>query len=315
MQDTVNKDREKYIGGSDIPAIMGISPFKKRFELLQEKAGIKENTFTGNAFTEYGQNMEGTIREYISISNGTKYEEGKHFKILYKDGEAVDDIGVRIHTDGEAGNEILEIKTTSDVSDDVMGYKDYLVQLLFYMFWTEKPSGILAVYHRPEDMSLDLDVDRLQVFEVEMADYVELVDKIMAAVYRFVDDLHRLKENPFLTEEELMPAEIAVMANGMLALERKLAEYKAIQEEYERQKESLLNAMQAASVTTWNTEGGYIITAVEATADKTTVETVLNDKKVKELYPEVYEACTEEQIKFKKGRKAYLRITAPKGEK
>ena len=38
--DTVRDERWRYIGGSDIPAIMGISPFKTRFQLLQEKAQI-----------------------------------------------------------------------------------------------------------------------------------------------------------------------------------------------------------------------------------------------------------------------------------
>ena len=51
MQD-VRIDRNLYIGGSDIPIIMGISPFKKRFDLLLEKAGLKENDFDGNQYTE-----------------------------------------------------------------------------------------------------------------------------------------------------------------------------------------------------------------------------------------------------------------------
>lgn len=54
----VTIDRNKYIGGSDIPIIMGISKFKKRFDLLLEKAELKENDFTGNAYTEYGNVME-----------------------------------------------------------------------------------------------------------------------------------------------------------------------------------------------------------------------------------------------------------------
>ena len=36
MQD-VTKDRDKYIGGSDVPIIMGLSPFKTRWQLLREK--------------------------------------------------------------------------------------------------------------------------------------------------------------------------------------------------------------------------------------------------------------------------------------
>ena len=37
MQTSVKQDRQKYIGGSDIPAIMGISPFTTRYDLLLYK--------------------------------------------------------------------------------------------------------------------------------------------------------------------------------------------------------------------------------------------------------------------------------------
>ena len=30
----VSEDRDKYIGGSDIPVILGLSPFKTRWQLL-----------------------------------------------------------------------------------------------------------------------------------------------------------------------------------------------------------------------------------------------------------------------------------------
>jgi predicted phage-related endonuclease len=50
----VSEDRDKYIGGSDLPAILGLSKFKTRWQLLLEKAGLEERTFAGNRFTEYG---------------------------------------------------------------------------------------------------------------------------------------------------------------------------------------------------------------------------------------------------------------------
>ena len=62
MEYDVTIDRDKYIGGSDIPATMGISPFKTRWDLLQEKAGLKADEFTGNQYTEYGKIMEPQIR-------------------------------------------------------------------------------------------------------------------------------------------------------------------------------------------------------------------------------------------------------------
>ncbi len=47
MEYDVTIDRDKYIGGSDIPAIMGLSPFTSRWDLLLEKAGLKERDFFG----------------------------------------------------------------------------------------------------------------------------------------------------------------------------------------------------------------------------------------------------------------------------
>ena len=71
----VTIDRNKYIGGSDIPIILGISSFKSRWQLLQEKAGIAENTFSGNIYTEYGNVMEEKIRAYVNQESGKNFVE------------------------------------------------------------------------------------------------------------------------------------------------------------------------------------------------------------------------------------------------
>ena len=70
MQETVKQDRNKYIGGSDIPIIMNMSPYKSRFDLLLEKAGLKDDDFEGNQFTEYGNTMEPKIREFMRSHHG-----------------------------------------------------------------------------------------------------------------------------------------------------------------------------------------------------------------------------------------------------
>ena len=36
----VTENREKYVGGSDLPALLNISDYKTQFELAKEKAGI-----------------------------------------------------------------------------------------------------------------------------------------------------------------------------------------------------------------------------------------------------------------------------------
>lgn len=191
MQD-VRTDRNKYIGGSDIPIIMNISPFKKRFDLLLEKADLLENDFDGNVYTEYGNILEPKIREYINKLKNTNYIEYKKI-----------DGNIRCHLDGFNDVSVLEIKTTSQVRKKVSSYKKYLVQLLFYMQQTNVERGLLAVYERPKDFSEEFHEERLQMFDIDIKDYDELLKEINNAVKKFIEDLEKIKENPFIEEWEL----------------------------------------------------------------------------------------------------------------
>lgn len=191
MQD-VRTDRNKFIGGSDIPIIMNISPFKKRFDLLLEKADLLENEFEGNIYTEYGNILEPKIREYINKLRNTNYIEYKKI-----------DGNIRCHLDGFNDVSVLEIKTTSQIRKKVSSYKKYLVQLLFYMQQTNVEKGLLAVYERPKDFSEEFHEERLQMFDINIKDYDELLKDINNAVKKFIEDLEKIKENPFLEEWEL----------------------------------------------------------------------------------------------------------------
>lgn len=316
MQETVNKDREKYIGGSDIPVIMNISPFKSRFDLLLEKAGYKENDFTGNVFTEYGNTLEPKIREYINENiteyikdplcdniDQYKFTEGKHVR------EAAEDeiIGVRIHTDGENPQAILEIKTTSQIFENVNDYKLYLVQLLYYMILADRKLGVLAVYERPEDLNEELDPDRLHTYIIDADDYKDLIKEIGEAIESFIEDLKKVKDNPFITEEDLLPAEIPEITKRILAFEYQLKLMKETEEKIKADKARLKAAMQAASVKSWTTPSGYKITLVEDGEDK--IVKKFNEKKFEEAAPETYKEFLEDKVQ--KGRAGYVKITPP----
>ncbi len=310
MQETVKQDRDKYIGGSDIPVIMNLSPFKSRFDLLLEKAGYKEDTFEGNVYTEYGNKLEPKIRGYINeeysedVAMYGNFVEGKHIR------EATEDeiIGVRIHTDGENDNAILEIKTTCQVHDNVEDYKIYLVQLLYYMVNTGKPYGILAVYDRPEDLSEEFDKDRLQVFSIGLDGYEDLCSEIGEALERFIEDLQKVKDNPFITEEELLPTEIVDITARIVAFESQLDYLKSIEKKINEDKTRLKDAMQACGVKSWTTPNGYKITLVPDGEDK--VEKKFNVNKLKEADPDTYNKYLEDTIV--NGRSGCVKITAPK---
>lgn len=193
MQKSVNEDRNLYLGGSDIPIIMGISPFKTYYQLLKEKVGIEEPEEVDNIFTEYGNTMEPVIRDYINIYYTTNYIEDKKIN-----GD------IRCHVDGwnETDNTILEIKTTSKTYKRVKSYKYYIVQLLFYMMQYNSEKGLLAVYERPKDFDEELNKDNLNIYVINIEDYQDWVEEIKQAIDKFRIDKKRLEENIFLGEED-----------------------------------------------------------------------------------------------------------------
>lgn len=302
MQASVKEDREKWIGGSDIPIIMGISPFTTRYDLLLYKAKLQENEFNGNEYTEYGNIMESKIRDYINELFNTNFIEGKHED---------EKLGYRCHTDGENKDTILEIKTTSQIHDSIEDYKIYLVQLLFYMMNTNKKNGILAVYKRPEDFDEEFDVDRLIIYQIGIDDYKELCEDIIVSVNQFKMDLDRIKENPLLTEEDLLPIPIKELSHELEVIENKLETYKQLEQEEKELKQKLYEAMEKYNIKKWETpDKKMLITRVESTPDKTVMK--FNEDKFKEEQPVVYASYTEEAIQ--KGRTGGIRITIRNNE-
>lgn len=295
----VTVDREKYIGGSDIPIIMGISPFKTRFDLLLEKAGLKENDFTGNEYTEYGNVMEPKIREHLNLTAGTGYEFKEYKKV---NGD------IRCHLDGYNEHEVLEIKTTSQIHKKVEDYKVYLVQLLFYMFNVDCENGLLAVYERPEDFNEKFDSERLKLYSIELSSYKGLLEEINKAVDQFRIDLGKVKENPFITEEELVPVDLTELSNKIVVLENQLVEMKKVETQAKELKAQLKMAMENNNIKKWETPNGVKITLVADSEDK--VVRKFNETLFKENNLDLWDEYCEDTIQ--KGKAGYVKITLPK---
>lgn len=295
----VTVDRDKYIGGSDIPIIMGISTFKTRFELLLEKAGLRENTFDGNEYTEYGNIMEPKIRSYIN-------SQGLSKKNYVEDKKIIDDI--RCHVDGFNGETVLEIKTTSQIHDNLDDYKTYLVQLLFYMQYMSVSKGLLAVYERPDDFSEEFDENRLTTYYISIDNYKELLEQINKAVDQFRIDLVKAKENPFITEEELLPVDLTEISNKLVTVENQLKQYDAIIKQQKELKLQLKNAMEKNNIKGWETPNGVKITLVADGEDK--IVKKFNEQLFKENNLNLWDEYSEEVIQ--KGKAGFVRITLPK---
>lgn len=306
-------NRDKYIGGSDISAIMGISPFKTRWEVLQEKAGLLESEFTGNKYTEYGDEMEAKIRAYINKD----YAKDPFIEDTVIQEREI--IGLRCNYDGKNKKTGLEIKTTSQVHEDVREYKHYIVQLLFGMKLDSLKKGKLAVYERPEDFSTEFDEERLQQFDIELKDFTDWSEEIDSAIDRFTYDLQRLLENPFLSEEDLMPKDLMAVAKKVEDIEKKLVEYKQLEKENKEFKADLKKAMEKYGIKTWVTNNDTRITLTPDKADEEVEVTVYDEELFIAENTELHEAYHNKLAEYKttkteikKGKAGYLTITLPK---
>lgn len=295
----VSQDRDKYIGGSDIPAILGISKFTTRWQLLLQKAGLEERTFTGNRFTAYGHIIEPQIREYINLTYNTEFIPNR---VINGD--------LRLHTDGFNGECVLEIKSTSDIHATLDGYKSYLVQLVKYMEENEVENGILAVYERPEDMDVLFDAKRLQVFEIRLEEHRKLLEYVNREIDKFRVDLERLKENPLLSEQDFLPAgNLVALADKVAKFENQLAQLKEIENQCKEAKKQLYNEMLNRNVKSWTMPNGTKLTRVDevpAGTKKVTefdVEGFMADK------PELYHSYCRVVEKKTNGKSGYVRIT------
>lgn len=297
--DTVRDERWRYIGGSDIAVIMGISPFKTRFQLLQEKAQIIEPDFKGNEYTEYGNVMEPKIRDYVNETLGRNFAPD-----VMMNGD------FRFNLDGldKECCQVLEIKTTSQIHGKLEDYKVYLVQLLPYMRMAGAVEGYLAVYQRPDDFDEIFNPLLLTVYEVHIDDYSDLLEEIDTQVEMFKRDLKKLRENPFITEEELQPTEVVETANKVLVLEQQLESMKQLEKELKSAKAELKRLMQENGVKKWFTSNGIKITLVPDGED--TVISAFNEKKFAEEKPDIYAEYLEDKLKA--GRAGYVRVTLPK---
>lgn len=296
-KDTVTKDREKFIGGSDLAGIMGLSPFIDRWTLLQQKAGLKERDFFGNEYTRYGDELEPIVRDYINETYCRDFEPA--VKI---DGD------LRGNCDGIDEGGLLEIKTTSHVYDTLDGYKGYLVQILFYMKIFNVQHAMLAVYHRNEDFSTDFDPSRLQVIPIDIKDHLDTMDEVEQAITMFRKDLIALKENPLLCEEDFMPNEIVEVTNKIMGLENQLAAYKQMENQLKEFKSELKVKMEEYGIKTWRLYNGTKITLVPDGEDKEVEE--IDIKALQKDHPELFgERSKYVKRKLKKGRSGYVRIT------
>jgi len=310
----VTIDRHKYVGGSDLPSILGLNAKygTSIFEFAKEKAGILPNTFKGNQFTKYGQQMEPVIREYINSIYGVNYLE-----------DTVIDTkrGYRGNTDGidrGADIPILEVKTFGEELD--VDY--YTAQCQFYMETFSQDACLLVGYKRPEDFYTGVDYElendntyfNLEFDENRIVTYIIYRDpslwaKIEERIIAFKKAVEKLRKNHDMTEAEFNKifygTDVIKASNKVAKLETKLLKFKELEKQYKQVKEELYKLFDEKGILSFDT-GTMKITKVAPTS----YDTVSVDiAKLKEENEKIYNKYKVIKTTNKKG---YILITTKK---
>lgn len=267
----VTKNRNIYVGGSDIPTILGLNKYKTQFELAQEKVGIKKSEFKGNEYTQFGNIMEPQIRDYINTVNETNFTpETKIDQIR----------NIRSNTDGYdiENNLILEIKTHG--ANPTL--KVYEAQMQLYMAQFGCDMGWLALYKRPDNFDAEFDSSRLKIEVVERDD--DYVNQIYEAIETFWIRCEFLKDHPEATEQDYYnfgQNEVQLFANQVSKLERQLAGFKELEKQYKAAKQKLHDAMAQYDIKKFETDA-VVITRVLPSERKR-----IDEKKLKAERPDI----------------------------
>lgn len=307
----VTINRHKYIGGSDLPSILGFNQKygKSVYLFAKEKAGIIPNDFKGNEYTRYGQLMEPIIRDYINSKYNANYLEDT----------TIDEIrGYRGNTDGIDRNavyKILEVKTFGEKLD--VDY--YEPQCQFYMETFNVDSCILVGYKRPSDFYTGID------YELEHDDFYfnttfdpnnlfihhikrdeNKWNKIETQILKFKEIVKYLKENPDTTEMEFNEifygSELITKSNELNMVENQLSLLKDLETKSKKIKEDIYKIMEEKDIISFETDN-IKITKVSPTEYETIS---IDSNKLKEDYEDIYEKY--KVIKSTK-RKGYVLIT------
>jgi predicted phage-related endonuclease len=297
----VTIDRDKWVGGSDIPVIFTGSHFgKTRFELIQEKLLIKENEFIGNVYTDYGNSMEPKIRDYVEKEFDMKFEE-----LQFKD----ENLKIRGSLDGynEENKIVLEIKTSSNPEGS---FDIYNLQIQTYMFLTGAESAILATYQRPKNFSEELDPKLIKIKSI-MRDN-ELIEDILNCVNNFWQDCEKTRLNPFINEIDFVDSTISELTNTILLFEKEIKRMKELEIDIKKAKVELKELMQDKGINKFETPNNIKLSLIKDGVNTTDVVEFFDIDKFKEENEELYNSYIEKKEIIKTGKKGYVRITFPK---
>jgi putative phage-type endonuclease len=217
--------RKSYVGASDAPVIMGVSPWRTPYQLWQEKLGIGEGQKDSNAM-KYGRNTEEEARTQYQLMTGNFVEPQVifhptiEFMMASLDGVTVaKDIAVEIKCPGEADHALALEGTVPEKYVPQLQHQLACLDInLLHYFSYRNGAGC--------------------IIEVKRDD--KYIGKLIKKEIEFWEKVQKF-EAPDLTERDLraQSKEWIAKAQEVFELGEKAAEYKKLYDEGKKELEEM----------------------------------------------------------------------------
>lgn len=288
-------ERKKGIGGSDASVCIKDNPYKTQIELYYEKIGKYKNDLSNNPYVEWGTRLEDVIFNKFK-DNNLNLDLKKH-KYIFRSKKYPFMLG---NVDGLIGEDgILEIKTASEYSKskwDGVVPKNYYAQVQHYLCILDRDFAYIAVLIGGNDYR-----------EIYVKRNDEYIEKLINAEKEFwhkvknkiePNDIEEVDNNDFLKdvfgEKETQDKEFRK------DLEPFCKQYKKVKEEIKhlkKKKKSISNKIKK-DISSEEVDTG--ISKIKYTPVYTKD---IDEDKLKELYPDVYNEVVELKLNKKKLKK------------
>ena len=228
------EERKHRIGGSDFGSVLDVNPYKSRFELVLNKAGVLYDFFEGNEFTKRGEALEDTIIKMFEDATGYQVtDQQKEFVKQNENGN----LDLVVHIDGYIHSEeaVFEAKTSDFKSksweDGIPEY--YKAQLELNMYLSGAKKSYIAVATCKGDDIIDFKYFKYLPEMVE--------DDILAACEAFSEDVRKAKEKYGVINNGLLIQNdnINDMVSELEEIKEKISEVNKSLKPYETRKKEI----------------------------------------------------------------------------
>lgn len=241
------EERKLFIGGSDFGTVLDVNPYKKRIELVMEKAGVLANTFEGNYATKRGENLESRVIELFEEKTGLIVSDRQK---TYKREKTDACLCLFGHIDGLTSNNCLFEAKTTDIASKTWakGIPTYYeAQLDFYLFLSGLEKAFIAVAICNGEEIVDF---KYFEYERQMTD-----EQIIKACEVFTADVEKYKELGVINSGKIKDTEIdSSIIERYEEIEEEIKKIKAELKPFEEEKKSIESQFKQAIGNDWGVQ-------------------------------------------------------------